>query len=245
MKTAVKALAILLAMTVFSSRQAFANPWLAGLEEMGKESKAMENGDWAEALKWAKAQNYSDGLSDDEVIAKAKSDVLAANAAAKFLTRFMLNWNLRQFDDAKRNLRQCILTLKHGQHLGDGCEVYAEALKKKVDNGDLSKSLTFTFHDMTANAGVHNAVMKVPYAMGIAKMKAESYRFEVLGRMFDSMNRSAMLEGQRIERDAKFKANQEFSSKYNRDFDPDRRPAEGTRMRDDWDACKRVHDIFD
>ena len=55
---------------------------------------------------------------------------------------------------------------------------------------------------------------------------------------------NAKREAGRLEFEAKFKANRDYFEMAKKDFDPNRPPAEGSPLREQWESTKRIHEIF-
>ena len=69
-------------------------------------------------------------------------------------------------------------------------------------------------------------------------------RHNLLMKRFDAEITRLKQEDKRIEKEAKRKADQEYWKKTRKSFDPTRRPQNGY-AREQWDAAKRIYDIFD
>ena len=69
-------------------------------------------------------------------------------------------------------------------------------------------------------------------------------RHNLLMKRFDAEITRLKQEDKRIEKEAKRKADQEYWKKTRKSFDPTRRPPNGY-AREQWDAAKRIYDIFD
>lgn len=76
------------------------------------------------------------------------------------------------------------------------------------------------------------------------RRQEEIRRHNLLMRRYDAEIARLKQEAKRFERETKRKADQEYWETTRKTFDPERRP-KGRFAREQWDAAKRIYDIFD
>lgn len=76
------------------------------------------------------------------------------------------------------------------------------------------------------------------------RRQEEIRRHNLLIRRYDAEIARLKQEAKRFERETKRKADQEYWETTRKTFDPERRP-KGRFAREQWDAAKRIYDIFD
>lgn len=76
------------------------------------------------------------------------------------------------------------------------------------------------------------------------RLEAQARFWAAQSAMFDSMKRSAKLQGDSAARQAVSSADRDYSRATGRDFDADRRPYSSGSTQDAWDSCNRIHQIF-
>ena len=192
---------------------------------MDKEKREIKNGNWSDALECAKQLVVYD------------ADV-PANQAKDYLTLFFLNWNLGNEYRAKECLRSCISVLEN--RIGGDCHTRAE----KLLNAARSQNLRGRFSASELFA-VRNFVMEVPNAVSSRNHKQLMAHYDALIGQISASTDVYRREGEYQAFQAKAYAKQTFEGKCHRTFDPDSRPSESSGMRDDWDAAKRIYDIFE
>lgn len=199
-----------------------------------QENEAAKSGNWELAL------SYHNQAMQTEMGAGNS----AAQKAANCLTSFFYLWNLGEYERAHTHLQQCVNTLK-SSHYGNNCEDRAVVFLKRIDEGKVPKSIKFTCMDIGAKNGICNYIMEVPWAMEFKKWNDLKRKYDMMNRILDSQLQTARLESQRIESTIKIQVRQDYLEKHNEMFDPNNRPSYDSPKRNDWDACKRIYDIFD
>ena len=193
----------------------------------------IKNEEWREALD--KLERYYEATRNSSL----EADV---NRASNLLTASMLAWNVGRTSAAREFAERAIDKMRHGEHLGGGCEVRAVRYLQKMRSGDLPRM--FTSNDILAEGGIHEYIMELPQARFNKTLSALNARYAAIGGMADAQRGIYEAEGRFQERRAKFYARQEYQNNTGRRFDPDDPPARGTSARDHWDSAKRIYDIF-
>ena len=199
-----------------------------------KATEAEKRGDWSSAIDYKKkdmANNYDYNSRNCSVV-----------NASGHLELFLLYWNVGQKSEAKAQLRKCVEIIQNDSTMKPGCADRAAALLKKVENDELSGK--FTYADMSQACGIACFVMEVPYAVYNANMDTICRRYQAMAGMFEAKTQVYRKQGEMVAFQAKTYAKGEYEKKHHRTFDPDDRPSEESGRREDWDACKRVYDIF-
>ncbi len=157
----------------------------------------------------------------------------------------LLYWNLGKKDDAIQNMMYAVEKLKDGK----GSEKRAQILLNKMEKGAITGE--FNARDILgySNPSLLSFVMK-PRLDAIKDASIENYRKRTahLDRLIARMN--AEIDVSRAEEHhqamlATFNADMDYLRSANKTFDPNNRPPLESAEREDWDACKRIHDIFD
>lgn len=170
--------------------------------------------------------------------------ISVAAKASNCLSSCLYKWNLEEYEKAQGHLEECVYILKNSGY-GNGCEARAVVFLNKMKNGKVSRGIKFTYTDISLKNGIASYIMEVPWALEFKKWDDIKRRYDTINRILDSQLHSARLESQRIEGTIKIQARQDFLEKHNETFDPNNRPSYNSPMREDWDACKRIYDIFD
>ena len=112
-----------------------------------------------------------------------------------------------------------------------------------MQSGDLPS--TFTSTDILSDCGIRKNIMAPVEARFWKCTNASITRSKMVSAWAESMTRTYQMEGDRQARMARQSARQEYLRQTGNEFSPDRdtRPSYG-KARDEWDACKRVYDIF-
>ena len=166
------------------------------------------------------------------------------NLAGYYVLLSMLQWNYNEPSSARSSMEEAIRLMKYGESLGQGCEKLAEKFLGKMRSGDLPS--TFTSTDILSDCGIHKNIMAPVEARFWKCTNASIAKSNLIISWADSMSRTYQMDGERQARMAQQGARQEYLRKTGREFSPDRdtRPSYG-KARDEWDACKRVYDIFE
>jgi hypothetical protein len=194
---------------------------------------AIENEEWEDALR--KTVDYINATRNSSL----EPDV---NRAQNFLYASMLCWNTDRREKAREFLDKSIQFMRTGANLGGGCEVRAEAFRKKMSDGDLPDS--FTSRDLLGSAGIQSYIMELPMARFNRTIAATIARYEAIGGMADAQRGIYEAEGRWFEKSSKFYASREYQNATHRTFDPENPPELGTADREHWEAAKRIYDIF-
>lgn len=201
-------------------------------QKLNESVSAAERGDWRDARDaYLWLANQSSSLEPD------------LNRASNFLSASMCAWNLGDSDDADEYLGKAISKMKYGENLGGGCESRAVAFREKKSAGKWPSR--FTFNDMTSETGIHAYVMSPANARFNGQIAASNARMAALGGLADAQRGIYEAEGRWRERQAKFSADREYREATGRTFDPSDPPSRGTSERENWDAAKKIYDIFD
>jgi len=215
----------------FSSQTSFGMSLDENIALMNRSSAAMQSGNWDVAAA-AIQRMVSDPISDIGHV--------AVNDACNRVQLFMLRWNLGQRSAAMSELREAIRIM---DGIGEGCSASARRLLAKAETGRLPD---FTYVDMNnTKIGVIGAVMAVPSAVWNRQIDGFIARQRALGAMFDSQTSAYRREGDRFAWREKYNAASEYQRKTGRTFDPSDRPSYDSPSRAEWDACKKVYDIFE
>ena len=166
------------------------------------------------------------------------------NLAGYYVWLAMLQWNDDSPGSARDSMEEAIRLMKYGENLGQGCEKLAEKFLGKMRSGDLPSAFTST--DILSDCGIQKNIMAPVEARFWKCTNASIARSNLVISWAESMSRTYQMEGERQARMARQGARQEYLRKTGREFSPDRdtRPSTG-KARDEWDACKRVYDIFE
>lgn len=166
------------------------------------------------------------------------------NLAGYYVWLAMLQWNDNEPSSARSSMEEAIRLMKYGENLGQGCEKLAEKFLGKMRSGDLPSAFTPT--DILSDCGIQKNIMAPVEARFWKCTNASIARSNLVISWAESMSRTYQMEGERQARMARQGARQEYLRKTGREFSPDSdtRPSYG-KARDEWDACKRVYDIFE
>ena len=166
------------------------------------------------------------------------------NLAGYYVWLAMLQWNDDSRGSARDSMEEAIRLMKYGENLGQGCEKLAEKFLGKMRSGDLPSAFTPT--DILSDCGIQKNIMAPVEARFWKCTNASIARSNLVISWAKSMSRTYQMEGERQARMARQGARQEYLRKTGRHFSPDSdtRPSYG-KARDEWDACKRVYDIFE
>lgn len=217
-----KKLMIMVAMVVCmgSVKAISIDEWCAAMD---REGEAIEVGNWTQARYYVGIQ-----LQDTSV---------PVNTAGNCVRMFLLNWNLEEKNEAIGWLRRGISIMK--SHVGQNCSARAEVLLKKACSDEIGDTFTKNLF-----YSVYNYVMEVPNAVNQRKHRQLMARYDALIGQISASTEVYRREGEYQAMQAKSYANQEYQRKCHRVFDPDRRPSADSGCREEWDACKRIYDIF-
>ena len=165
------------------------------------------------------------------------------NLAGYYVWLAMLQWNDNEQSSALSSMEEAIRLMKYGESLGNGCEKLAEKFLEKMRSDDLPS--TFTPTDILSDCGIKKNIMAPVEARFWKCTNASIARSNLMISWAESMTRTYQMDGERQARMARQGARQEYLRKTGNEFSPDRdtRPSYG-KARDEWDACKRVYDIF-
>ena len=206
-------------------------------EKAGKMMKdmfaAIESSEWEDALD--KTIDYINATRNSSL----ETDV---NRAQNYLYASMLSWNTDRREKALEFLDKSIRLMRTGENLGGKCEARAVAFRKKMSDGDLPRR--FTTKDIIGTPGIQSYIMELPTAKFNKTIRASIARYEAIGGMADAQKGIYEAEGRWFEKSSKFYARQEYQNATHRTFDPDVPPELGTSAREQWDAAKRIYDIF-
>ena len=166
------------------------------------------------------------------------------NLTGYYVWLAMLQWNNNEQSSARDSMREAIRLMKYGESLGQGCEKLAEKFLAKMQSGDLPSRFTPT--DILSDCGIKKNIMVPVEARFWKCTNASIARSNLVISWAESMTRTYQMDGERQARMARQGARQEYLRKTGKEFSPDRdtRPSYG-KARDEWDACKRVYDIFE
>ena len=230
MKKLVMTMAI--AAAVAASAYARENP----VEYFSKAWSATESGQWGEA-----ARNLKRCIEIEKDSGILRSD---CNIADNYVWLAMLQWNDDEASSARSSMSEAIYLMKNGEYLGGGCEKLAEKFLQKMRSGDLPS--TFSTTDILSDCGVHKHVVAPMQARYWSRLGRINDQSRLVTRWAESMTRTYQMQADSQARMARQSARQEYLSKTGREFSPDSdtRPSSG-KARDEWDACKRVYDIFE
>lgn len=198
------------------------------------EAEAAKSGNWEVAF-----DRHSQSMQTE-----MGRGISVAAKASNFLRSCLYKWNLEEYEKAQGHLEECVRILKNSGY-GNGCEARAVVFLNKMKNGKVSRGVKFTYTDISLKNGIASYIMEVPWALEFKKWDDIKRRYDTINRILDSQLHSARLESQRIEGTIKIQARQDFLEKHHKTFDPNNRPSSNSPMREDWDACKRIYDIFD
>ena len=217
---------------------AFTGPSVNDIERWGElnrqETEAAKSGNWEVAF-----DRHSQAMQTE--MGRGNS---AVQKASNCLRTCLYKWNLEEYESARKYLEECVYILKNSGY-GNGCETRAIVFLNKMKNGKVSRGIKFTYTDISLKNGIASYIMEVPWALEFKKWDDIKRRYDTINRILDSQLHSARLESQRIEGTIKIQARQDFLEKHHETFDPNNRPSYNSPMREDWDACKRIYDIFD
>lgn len=199
------------------------------LQVMNTKAQAIESENWRLAA--ACAQKL---LGGDDVCG-----IIPVNQAGEYLSLFFLGWNLGEKQTAVGCLQQCIRVLD-GQ-VGNNCSARAKVLLSKVQAGKVRG----TFSRKDVGGVLYNYIMEMPYAVNQQNHQRIMARYDALIGQISASTDVYRREGEYQAAQAKLYARQDYEQKHHRSFDPDDRPSEDSGRREDWDACKRIYDIFD
>lgn len=177
-----------------------------------------------------------------ELAGKHSVVYVALSDATCRLTLSMLEWNVGNHDNAIQRMNEVISILDNGEYLGNGCSKAAVKLREKMLSGTLGN---FRNYDFLNPCGVQSYVMADCKRQFNLSIEASNRHHDILQRRMDNEIQRYQKRGDDFEWMEKFNANQEYLKKTYDTFDPSNRPPEGSSKREAWDACKRVHDIFD
>lgn len=195
---------------------------------MNARSSAKENGDWDEALSLMKRFIDKDYWIDCDV-----------NKASDHVELSLLYWNTGDREEARDAMSAAINFMRYGHNLGNNCWQDASRLYNKMRNGGLPSK--FSPKELEC---VLNYVMEVPRAQFNKTIDAQMARYDTMIRRMDSEIRTIEFQGRIMEHRAKFKARQDYHDATGRTFDPSNPPEYGSSAREDWNAAKRIYDIF-
>lgn len=167
--------------------------------------------------------------------------VSVSDAAAR-LTLAMLEWNAGNANAAVQRMDECIVIMDNGEYLGNGCSKAAKILRERMAAGTIEK---FRNYDFLNPCGVKSYVMADCERQYNESIEAFNRKHELLQRRMDNEIQRYQKRGADFEWMEKFKAKQEYLQTTRDLFDPTERPPEDSPRREAWDACKRVHDIFE
>ena len=195
-----------------------------------------------EAEEWSDAVGYMKRCVELEKSAGIlRTD---CNLSGYYVWLAMLQWNDGEQSSARSSMEEAIRLMKYGESLGNGCEKLAEKFLEKMQSGDLPSRFTPT--DILSDCGIKKNIMAPVEARFWQCTNASIARSNLVISWAESMSRTYQMEGERQARMARQGARQEYLRATGREFSPDRdtRPSSG-KARDEWDACKRVYDIFE
>lgn len=245
MKTLKMATAVAAGMVVLAA-MGFEDPWMQMAFDIGRgagpgagsydgmadlmnaQSRAIEDEDWDEALSLKKrfiAREYWGGCD----VNKASDQVELA----------LLYWNTGDRSGARNALSRAISIMRNGNNLGNNCWSDASTLYRKMQSGDLPSR--FASKEFTS---VLSYVMEVPMAQFNKTINSQIRQYDLMIRRMDSEIKTLEFQGQIMEHRAKFKARQDYFNATGRTFNPSNPPEYGTSARDEWNAAKRIYDIF-
>lgn len=185
--------------------------------------------------------NYQSALDYQLRIANMDNSI-EISAASDCFVLAMCYWNVGNRSQAIACVERGISCLRNGRYTaGSGCERAAVEFLQKMRNGDLPDK--FNYYD-THTFGVLGYIMAVPEAVWYHKMGQHNARLDAIIRYCDSMIQSYQRRQDEIEREAKRYARLEYLNGTGCEFSIDHPPAYGTELRNKWDACRRVYDIF-
>ena len=199
---------------------------------MNRAYAAVENGDW-----------YSAANDLERLAASGSWLETDVNRAGYLLQAAMCAHNAGYSSSGAvgRLLDRAIDKMRYGDNLGGGCEARAVRFRQKLMSGDWPQKFTST--DILA--GIYGFIMEIPQAQFNNSINASIARYAAIGGMADAQRGIYESQGRLQERQAKFYAREEYRNATGRTFDPSDPPRYGTAEREQWNAAKRIYDIFD
>ena len=184
----------------------------------------------------AERRDYAEAIRLQKRVIEEPSMYVEANAASDLVLLGLLHWCNGSPSEARTAIGRAIQLMKTGRTLGNGCEARTEQLlarlnrvPRQLSSNELAAIVSFT--------------TELVSAQHFKNTQAVIARYDALGRMFDAQTQTWRREGEFQASVAKFYARQEYQKTTGKTFDPDRRPY-GGREREQWDACKRIYDIW-
>ena len=185
---------------------------------------AVARRDFAEAIRLQK------GIIEEPAI------YVEVNIATELIEPGLFYWCDGSPSEARTAIRKAIQLMKTGKMLGNGCEVRAEQLLTRLNRVPRQLSLNEI-------AAILSFTMEAAQAEQSKKTNASIARSDARIRMFDAKAQTYRREGEFQASVAKFHASREYQTATGKTFDPNHRPYDG-REREQWDACKRIYDIW-
>ena len=194
-------------------------------ECMKRESAALESGDYKTARYYCERQIKDPVWAEPEV-----------NTASKYVMLGLLCWCLHEDNEAKRALSRAINILRNGPDLGNGCEARTVVLQRKLyklprrlSAKEINKIAVFTM-DVARNHWRKKTNQKMAH-------------IQAMTNALDSQTRSLQRQGEFQASVSKFYAQQEYEKRTGDSFNPNYPPSNSAN-RDEWNACKRIYDIW-
>jgi len=190
--------------------------------------KKIENKEWSAAKS-----------SYEKVVNESKSR--DASYVKNCLTLSMICWNLDKTYDARKYAEKAISAME--DKIGGNCEERAEQYLKKLKSGDLP--YLFSPKDFLASYGTLEYMSSPAFAQEAKNLARQNAVNDAIISYSNSKMKTLQAESERMARNAKRDAKEIYRSETGKNFDLTSRPVYSGKAQDEWDACKRIIDIFE
>lgn len=190
-----------------------------------------------------RSENWHSAISNTiGMINQTKDDNMSASA---FLQLGSLLWLSGDTPKAISAVKRSLHIMGHSSDIDASMAAAAQKILSRLNRSSSAPSsrekAVLTYY-ITALS--NSAISVQGHIESEARREAENRRHYIMMKYFDSEIASLKREAARIERNAKRRADNEYWRSTGKTFDPSHRPS-GGHARAQWDAAKRVYDIFD
>ena len=166
--------------------------------------------------------------------------------ASNNISLALLYWNLDEKSNAIQNMKYCVEKLRDSsrEYGVKGCEKRAEILLERMKKGKLMGEFDAT-HILGYNRfGLQSFIMKPVLDAIKDHYSKKTVHLDRLIGMIDASTDVYRKEGQHQAKLATFNAEMDYLKSCGDTFDPNSRPPSDSPNRANWDACKRIYDIY-